>query len=204
MSTTTTTPSHPSDFSPHEASPVEASAPICPTCGSADVVKHGSYTRNPHGRAPVRVQRYRCPVCDGTFSPSLSFIEDGHRYPADVKRLGRVVNAFIDASLENPRDICIIHFGVRPSDQQLHNWTTVDTREIVENDLPQYSGIYTYDEQYLRIDGAREYRLTLYDDLMGAPVGECIRRPAYQGHCSGVSHGTPRRQTGVRDHDRWP
>jgi hypothetical protein len=48
----------------------------------------------------------------------------------------------------------------------------VDTREIVENDLPQYSGIDTYDEQYLRIDGNQEYRLTLYDDLMGAPVGE--------------------------------
>ena len=49
-----------------------------------------------------------------------------------------------------------------------------DTREIVENDLPQYSGIYTYDEQYLRIGGERAYRFVLYDDLMDAPVGDAF------------------------------
>ena len=171
---TPTTPTESSGLSPHEASPVEASGPICPNCGSIDAVKHGTYTRNPHGHAPVRMQRYLCSICGGTFSPSLSSVEDGHRYPSEVKRLGRVVNAFTDASLEALQDICTVHFGLRPSDQQLSNWTTEDTREIVENDLPQYSGIYTYDEQYLRIDGERAYRFTLYDDLMDAPVGERV------------------------------
>ena len=171
---TPTTPTESSGLSPHEASPVEASGPICPNCGSIDAVKHGTYTRNPHGHAPVRTQRYLCSICGGTFSPSLSSVEDGHRYPSEVKRLGRVVNAFTDASLEALQDICTVHFGLRPSDQQLSNWTTEDTREIVENDLPQYSGIYTYDEQYLRIDGERAYRFTLYDDLMDAPVGERV------------------------------
>ena len=171
---TPTTPTESSGLSPHEASPVEASGPICPNCGSIDAVKHGTYTRNPHGHAPVRMQRYLCSICGGTFSPSLSSVEDGHRYPSEVKRLGRVVNAFTDASLEALQDICTVHFGLRPSDQQLSNWTTEDTREIVENDLPQYSGIYTYDEQYLRIDGERAYRFTLYDDLMDVPVGERV------------------------------
>ena len=174
MLSTPTTPTESSGLSPHEASPVEASGPICPNCGSIDAVKHGTYTRNPHGHAPVRMQRYLCSICGGTFSPSLSSVEDGHRYPSEVKRLGRVVNAFTDASLEALQDICTVHFGLRPSDQQLSNWTTEDTREIVENDLPQYSGVYTYDEQYLRIDGERAYRFTLYDDLMDAPVGERV------------------------------
>lgn len=122
----------------------------------------------------MRVQRYRCSICGSTFSPSLSSVEDNHQYPSEVKRLGRVVNAFTDASLENLQDICTVHFGVRPSDQQLSNWITEDTREIVENDLPQYSGVYTYDEQYLHIDGERAYRFVLYDDLMDAPVGEHV------------------------------
>lgn len=126
------------------------------------------------GARPCGCSANRCAICEGTFSPSLPFIEDGHRYPSEVKRLGRVVNTFTDASLEDLQDICTVHFGVRPSDQQLHNWTTDDTREIVENDLPQYSGIYTYDEQHLRINGERAYRFTLYDDLMDAPVGERI------------------------------
>lgn len=172
MTTTLITPSEPREFSTHEASVVEMSGPVCPECGSTHLVKHGTYTRTPHGRAPVRVQRYRCPACPKSFSASLPYIDDGHRYPSVVERLGRVVNSFTDASLENLQDICSVQFGVRPSDQQIHNWTTVDTREIVENDLPQYSGIYTYDEQYLWIDGERVYRLTLYDDLMDAPVGE--------------------------------
>ena len=122
----------------------------------------------------MRVQRYRCSICGQTFSPSLSYVEDGHRYPSEVKRLGRVVNTFTDASLENLQDICTVHFGLRPSDQQLYNWITEDTRGIVENNLPQYSGVYTYDEQYLRIDGERVYRFVLYDDLMDAPVGEYV------------------------------
>jgi transposase len=56
----------------------------------------------------VRVQRYLCSICGGMFSPSLSYVEDGHQYPSEVKRLGRVVNTFTDASLENLQDICTI------------------------------------------------------------------------------------------------
>jgi hypothetical protein len=35
-------------------------------------------------------------------------------------------------------------------------------------------GIYTYDEQYLRIDGEPAYRFVLYDDLMDEPVGNAL------------------------------
>ena len=117
MSSTLTTPPELSGLSPHEASPVEASGPICPNCGSINTTKHGTYTRYPHGRSPVRVQRYLYSICQETYSPSLSYVEDGHQYPSEVKRLGRVVNAFTDASLENLQDICTVHFGLRPSDQ---------------------------------------------------------------------------------------
>ena len=138
---TPTTPTESSGLSPHEASPVEASG--------ADLselwLNRCRQARNLHSQSarapPVRMQRYLCSICGGTFSPSLSSVEDGHRYPSEVKRLGRVVNAFTDASLEALQDICTVHFGLRPSDQQLSNWTTEDMREIVENDLSQYSGI---------------------------------------------------------------
>jgi transposase-like protein len=138
MSSTPTTLPKSSRFSRHESSPVEASIPICPDCRITDAVKHGIYTRNLCGRAPVRVQRYQCSICGRTFSPSLSYVEDCHQYPAEVKRLGRVVNAFTGASLEALQDICTVHFVLRPSDKQLYNWTTEDTREIIFDDLPQY------------------------------------------------------------------
>ena len=63
------------------------------------------------------MQHAQCSICGRTFSLSLSYVEDGHQYPTEVKRLGRVVNSFTDASLEDLQDICTVHFGVHPSDQ---------------------------------------------------------------------------------------
>ncbi len=42
------------------------------------------------------------------------------------------------------------------------------------NELPTYSGIYTYDEQYIEIDHGNAYRLTVYDSLMQARVAEQV------------------------------
>lgn len=42
------------------------------------------------------------------------------------------------------------------------------------NELPTYSGIYTYDEQYIETDRGDAYRLTVYDSLMQAPVAEQV------------------------------
>jgi hypothetical protein len=147
--------------------------PECPACGTTDVNKNGTYERHPHGRRSVRVQRYCCEIC-GSFSPSHPSIEDNHRYPRAVTQLSDAVDAFADASLEAIQDILTVHYGIRPADQQIHDWLTEPTGEIVENNLPVYSGVYTYDEQYLTINGNRAYRLTVYDELMRAPVAEAI------------------------------
>jgi IS1 family transposase len=147
--------------------------PQCPECGATDVAKNGTYERHPHGRQGVRVQRYCCELC-GSFAPSHPSVDDDHRYPRAVTQLADAIDAFADASLEAIQDILTVHYGVRPADQQIHNWLTEPTAEIVENDLPVYSGVYTYDEQYLTINGNRAYRLTVYDELMRAPVAEAI------------------------------
>jgi len=146
--------------------------PDCPRCGTT-AVKNGSYKRHPHGRRPVRVQRYSCNRC-GSFTPTHPSVEDNHRYPRTASQLADSVDIFADASLEGIQDILTVHRGVRPADQQIHNWITEPTAEIVENDLPVYSGVYTYDEQYLTVNGNRAYRLTIYDELMRAPVAETI------------------------------
>jgi IS1 family transposase len=148
------------------------SNPVCPDCGGP-VSRNGGYERHPHGCQPVRVQRYICANCR-SFSPTHPSVEDDHRYPRAVTQLATAVDAFTDSSLENRQDLLTIHYDVRPSDQQIHNWCTEQTAEIVANDLPVYSGIYTYDEQYLTIDGHRAYRLTVYDELLRAPVAESI------------------------------
>jgi len=146
--------------------------PDCPKRGTTDV-KNGSYKRHPHGRRSVRVQRYSCTRC-GSFTPTHPSVGDNHRYPRTASQLADAVDIFADASLEGIQDIHTVHRGVRPADQQIYNWLTEPTAEIVENDLPVYSGVYTYDEQYLTVNGNRAYRLTIYDELMRAPVAETI------------------------------
>ena len=148
------------------------SDPVCPDCGGP-VSLNGGYERHPHGCQPVRVQRYTCADCC-SFSPTHPSVEDNHRYPRAVTQLATTVDVLTDSSLENRQDLLTIHYDVRPSDQQIHNWCTEQTAEIVANDLPVCSGIYTYDEQYLTIDGNRAYRLTVYDELLRAPVAESI------------------------------
>ena len=147
--------------------------PECPDCATGQVSKNGTYQRHPHGRQSVRVQRYWCDGC-GSFSPSHPEVEDDHRYPRAVTQLADAVDAFADVSLEGTQDILTVHYGVRPTDQHIHNWVTDPTAEIVQNDLPVYSGVYTYDEQYLTVNGNRAYRLTVYDELIRAPVAEAI------------------------------
>jgi len=146
--------------------------PECPVCGGP-VSRNGGYKRHPQGCQPVRVQRYICANCR-SFSPTHPSVEDDHHYPRAITRLATTVDIFTDSSLENRQDILTVHYNVRPSDQQIHNWCTEQTAEIVENDLPGLSGVYTYDEQYLRIDGSRAYRFTVYDELLRAPVAETI------------------------------
>ena len=146
------------------------SDPVCPDCGGP-VSKNGGYERHPHGCQSVRVQRYLCANCS-SFSPTHPAVEDDHHYPRAVTQLATAVDVLTDSSLENRQDLLTVHYDVRPSDQQIHNWCSEQTAEIVENDLPVFSGIYTYDEQYLTINGNRAYRLTIYDELLRAPVDD--------------------------------
>ncbi len=109
----------------------------------------------------MRVQRYICANCR-SFSPIHSSVEDDRRYPRAVTQLATVVDALADSSLENRQDLFTIHYDVRSSSQQIHNWCTEQTAEIVANDFSVYSSIYTHDRQYLTIDEHRAYRLTVY------------------------------------------
>jgi len=151
---------------------LELPEPECPECGGP-VSKNGVYERHPHGCQAVRVQRYLCSHCR-SFSPTHPSVEDDHHYPRAVTQLATAVDVLTDSSVENRQDLLTIHYDVRPSDQQIHNWCTEPTEEIVTNDLPVCSGVYSYDEQYLTINGNRAYRLTVYDELLRAPVAESI------------------------------
>ena len=163
----------------------DESRPPCPICGTEGPTKNGSYQRNPHGFDSVRMQQYECANGD-SFSESLDGVKDGYRYPTIIIRLCLAVYVLTDASLGTIQDIVTITFDERPSRQRINEWIsdTIGDPErhrkptkfgkLVQNELPTYSGIYTYDEQYIEIDHGDAYRLTLYDSLMQAPVAELV------------------------------
>ena len=44
----------------------------------------------------------------------------------------------------------------------------------IENQITNYSGYCCYDEQYIKIDGERAYRLAVFDQVLNVPVSEEI------------------------------
>jgi len=148
-------------------------------------MKNGSYLRNPHGFDPVRMQQYECPN-GGSFSEGLDGVKDGYRYPTIIIRLCLAIYIYSDVSLGTIQDIVTITFEECPSRQRINEWVSdeisdpdrhqksTDYGKLVMNKLPTYSGIYTYDEQYIEIDHGDAYRLTVYDSLMQEPVAEQV------------------------------
>jgi hypothetical protein len=45
---------------------------------------------------------------------------------------------------------------------------------LIINEKAKYSGYYLYDEQFLRLNGKRHYRLTIYDSVNEIPISEKI------------------------------
>ena len=69
-----------------------------------------------------------------------------------------------------------IFLGIRISHQTIKNWSNQNHEETIINKEFEYSGYYLYDEQFLRLNGVRHYRLTLYDAILNIPVSERIVR----------------------------
>lgn len=161
----------------NETPVVEESTPICPDCDSAaQVCNWDSYGRDPHGRPAVRIQRYMCNRCDSTFTASLDGVADGYRYPDRVRQLIVILYTVLGASCRSSQIVCILHFGVCPTRQRIHDWRSdsASIGELVANELPShlFSGFYAYDEQHLKDGEDTKYRLLVYDAWRRVPVAE--------------------------------
>ncbi len=61
----------------------------CPTCGSMDTIKYGTYTRKPwflDGRHEVKVQRHKCNACQVTYSETSPLLKRKSWYAREVHR----------------------------------------------------------------------------------------------------------------------
>ena len=65
--------------------------------------------------------------------------------------------------------------GIRPSHEIIRQWVNEIGEQYQKNRIVTTgSGIYNYDEQYLRIRGVKYYRLALLDTITGEVVNEMV------------------------------
>ena len=69
-----------------------------------------------------------------------------------------------------------IFLGIQISHQTIKNWSNKNHEETINNEEFEYSGYYLYDEQFLRLNRVRHYRLTLFDAVLNVQVPERIVR----------------------------
>jgi transposase-like protein len=147
--------------------------PLCPHCGATTSVKNGFYPRRlrlgVYGDITIHVQRYICKKCGTHFSAALSgLVEKGHQYAALFRQLVNAISSIMQYSSRKVRQVLLALFGVSPSHQTLETWMRAEIPEL------KRSGYYCYDEQYIRLNGEKGYRLTLFDTVLNVPVAERI------------------------------
>lgn len=152
--------------------------PRCPACGSSRVIKQEYYSRclklAEFGKHTVYVRRYFCKICSKKFTTPLDVIvEKGHQYARTYQSHIQESYKTGYSSFRHLRKIFQSIYDYSPSHQTIFNWIRETCTESTPEEV-KYSGYYCYDEQYLRINGVRFYRLSLIDSLLGKPLLEEI------------------------------
>ncbi|MDP3486278.1 MAG: hypothetical protein Q8S06_12315 [Methanobacteriaceae archaeon] len=163
----------------HENNHFEYMSLTCPYCRSKNVIKqeyrHRKLLIDDNKPLNVYLRRYLCKTCGRKSTTNIkSIIKPYKRY---INLFKEKIERFIETGYRSLRktQIDLQNFlGNSPSHQTIRNWLKINTKNMIKNTESFYSGYYTYDEQFLRINGHRMYRLTLYDQIRNIPVAEQI------------------------------
>jgi transposase-like protein len=156
--------------------------PVCPGCGSREHKLNGTQARTLQcffGMAlDMRLQKYVCKACGKAYKVELGHIVPRHgHYTRDVRGLAIGYTGGRALSLEESVELTHQVSGVRPSRETVRLWKLSAGRRIrkeMSERQAEWSGVYSYDEQYVRIGGERKYRCLVYDSGRKEPVGEMI------------------------------
>ena len=147
-----------SDIELYPGNLVRYSNPVCPECGSEDVSKNGTYGKKLENGTVLIIQMYVCNRCGKKFVARLpgygyhKHISEGTRekgIKARVKSTLRKASWFIQTLL----DSFISRETIRKLIPERDREVPLDT-----------SLHFTYDEQYVDINGIRKYRALLKDN----------------------------------------
>ena len=155
--------------------------PICPDCGAHKIIKKGTITKNKQNingkTTEFKEQQYQCKKCGKKFGIKNNPLIGEHKQ--FLQEIMDKIPGIMKIGYQSLRKISKyfeIFLGIRISHQTIKNWSNKNHEETINNEEFEYSGYYLYDEQFLRLNGVRHYRLTLFDAVLNVPVSERIVR----------------------------
>ena len=155
--------------------------PICPVCGSHKIIKKGTITKNKQNNngktTKFKEQQYQCKKCNKKFGINNNpLIKNNKHYLQEIIDKIPEIMKIGYQSLRKISKYFEIFLGIQISHQTIRNWANQNHKKTIHNKEFKYSGYYIYDEQFLRLNGVRHYRLTLYDANLNIPISERIVR----------------------------
>lgn len=153
--------------------------PECPECKSHKIIKYGVEHKekiNTAGKiTEYQEQQYYCKKCYHRFGiKNNPLTTENSKFLTEIKdkcttRLKEGYESLrqLSRNLKNYNNITVSHVSI-------HNWIKIDVNDTIINKQKDFSGYYLYDEEYLKINGKRRYRLTLYDMKYNIPLAERI------------------------------
>lgn len=173
--------------------------PTCSHCHKKHekhkVIKKGFRTRKVRTTNKTKItiflRRYQCKTCGKKFQTELSWLYDKNkRYTKQFFELIDKIMEFRNIPLSLLQHIINVVLNTNINLQTLEFWIKIknkfsrnkeylkielikDKNMIINHNIIG-SGIYNYDEQYIKINGKKYYRLTLYDYSKDQPIAEQI------------------------------
>ena len=141
--------------------------PICPHCGSKNVVKNGTCIRTMENGTVFRVQRYICRDCRYSFVARPPNYGYGKHFPDDVRE--KSIRTRVKTSLRKASSLFRILGNIMISHETVRKYVPPPQNTVMES-----SGYFVYDEQYAHIDGIEKYRALLKDAKTGNFVEEIL------------------------------
>ena len=155
--------------------------PSCPKCDSHKIIKKGTITKNKQNMIgkviEFKEQQYQCKSCNKKFGIKNDTLFDNDKY--FFKNISDKIPEIIKKGYNSLRKIKAyfnIFLNIEISHTTINNWLKIDENLLIINDKAKYSGYYLYDEQFLKLNGKRHYRLTLFDSVYEIPISEKIVR----------------------------
>ncbi len=142
--------------------------PVCPDCGTR-MNYNGYNTYTKHELGDIRIGRYICPVCRGSFEEERGFWESlKNEFFTALDRLFQVLRVN-HVSFRGISDVMDLIFP-RGKDTIMNAFNHAVEKTIV----PAVEDVYIvhYDEQFPKRGRTTEYRLTLLDHITTRPIAE--------------------------------